>query len=331
MRVGVAGVGRIGRLHARVLTEHPKVTSVAVTDVDSSRADEVASSLGAEPVKSFAELIGRVDAVVIATTTTSHAELIQAAVDAGVPAYCEKPIATDLDSTREVVERVQASAVPVQMGFQRRFDPGYRAAAELVASGGLGTLYTVRTAGHDPEPPWEDYIAHSGGIFQDFGVHDFDALRFVTGQEIREVYAQGAVRGFPIFETYGDVDTATATLVLSDGALGIMSIARHDPLGYDIRMELHGSKDSVVVGWDGRTPLRSVEPGIEPSKERPYENFPDRFRSAYQAALSAFLEVARGRRESPCTVTDAVEALRVAVACDISRRDHRPVTLTEIR
>ena len=331
MRVGVAGVGRIGRLHARTLTEHPEVTSVAVTDVDSSRAEEVASSVGAEPVKSFAELIGRVDAVVIATTTTSHGELIQAAVDAGVPTYCEKPIATDLDSTRAVIEGVQASAVPVQMGFQRRFDPGYQAAAELVASAGLGTLYVVRTAGHDPEPPWEDYIAHSGGIFQDFGVHDFDALRFVTGQEVREVYAQGAVRGFPIFETYGDVDTATATLVLSGGALGIMSIARHDPLGYDIRMELFGSKDSVAVGWDDRTPLRSLEPGIEPSKERPYENFPDRFLSAYEAALSAFLEVARGRRKSPCTVTDAVEALRVAVACDTSRRDHRPVALTEIR
>lgn len=165
MRVGVAGVGRIGRLHARTLTEHPEVTSVAVTDVDSSRAEEVASSVGAEPVKSFAELIGRVDAVVIATTTTSHGELIQAAVDACVPTYCEKPIATDLDSTRAVIEGVQASAVPVQMGFQRRFDPGYQAAAELVASGGLGTLYVVRTAGHDPEPPWEDYIAHSGGIF----------------------------------------------------------------------------------------------------------------------------------------------------------------------
>ena len=136
MRVGVAGVGRIGRLHARTLTEHPEVTSVAVTDVDSSRAEEVASSVGAEPVKSFAELIGRVDAVVIATTTTSHGELIQAAVDAGVPTYCEKPIATDLDSTRAVIEGVQASAVPVQMGFQRRFDPGYQAAAELVASAG---------------------------------------------------------------------------------------------------------------------------------------------------------------------------------------------------
>lgn len=145
------------------------------------------------------------------------------------------------------------------------------------------------------------------------------------------MYAQGAVRGFPIFETYGDVDTATATLVLSGGALGIMSIARHDPLGYDIRMELFGSKDSVAVGWDDRTPLRSLEPGIEPSKERPYENFPDRFLSAYEAALSAFLEVARGRRKSPCTVTDAVEALRVAVACDTSCRDHRPVALTEIR
>ena len=331
MRIGVAGVGRIGRLHARAISKHPEVTSVAVTDIDSFRAREVASSVGAEPVKSFAELIRQVDAVVIATTTTSHCDLIQATVDAGVPAYCEKPIATDLGSTKAVVARVQESGVPIQMGFQRRFDPGYQAAAELVAAGGLGTLYVVRTAGHDPEPPTEAYIADSGGIFQDFGAHDFDALRFVTGQEVSEVYAQGAIRGFPIFEKYGDVDTAVATLTLSGGALGIMSTSRHDPLGYDIRMELFGSKDSVTVGWDGRVPLRSLEPGTVPSKQHPYKNFQERFKSAYEGALSAFLDMARGRRDSPCTVTDAVESLRVAVACDISRREHRPVKLTEVR
>jgi myo-inositol 2-dehydrogenase / D-chiro-inositol 1-dehydrogenase len=331
MRFGVIGVGRMGVVHAQTLAALPDVSSVLVADADSERAKRTAGDLGLDVAPTTDVLFDSVDAVVIAAATSAHAELIHAAADAGVPAFCEKPISLSLTSTVEVMDHVAGSGIPLQMGFQRRFDAGYVAARDLVRAGGLGTLYAVRMAGHDPEPPPEDYIPVSGGIFVDFSVHDFDALRFVTGQEVLEVYADGAVIGFPVFERYDDVDTAVATLRLSGRALAILSVARHDPLGYDIRMELLGSKDSVVVGWDERTPLRSIEPGSAPAPADAYPNFQNRFEDAYQAELAAFVEVAAGRRESPCTANDALEALRVALACDRSRREHRPVRLEEIR
>jgi myo-inositol 2-dehydrogenase / D-chiro-inositol 1-dehydrogenase len=138
------------------------------------------------------------------------------------------------------------------------------------------------------------------------------------------------VIAFPVFAKYEDVDTAVATLKLSGGALAVLSVTRHNPLGYDVRMELFGSKDSIAVGWDERAPLRPVEKGSQTSPVDPYPNFQDRFRAAYEAEMAAFVEVAGGRRESPCTAEDALEALRVALACELSRKEHRPVLVKEI-
>ena len=329
MHVAVIGVGRIGVLHAGILAATDGIESVTVTDIDADLAAAVAARHGFETAPDLDHAIHAADAVVITAATSAHADLIVASTRAGKPTFCEKPISLDLESTSEIVDHVRSSGVVVQMGFQRRFDAGYEAARQLVTGGGLGTLYVVRMAGHDPAPPHEAYIPASGGLFRDFSVHDFDALRFVTGQEIVEVYADGAVLGFPIFEKYGDIDTGVAILTLESGARGILSVTRHDPLGYDIRMELFGSRDSAVVGWDDRMPLRSLEPGGVAAPSDPYPNFQERFRKAYERELAAFVEVARGERENPCTVEDAREALRVAVACDISRREHRPVKVAE--
>ena len=329
MRIGVIGVGRIGAMHAGGLASHQQVDGVLLADVDRSRAESVATDLGLEAT-AVEEVFGKVDAVVIAAATSAHAELIGAAAEAGLPAFCEKPIAVDIGATRDVMQRVSRSGIALQVGFQRRFDAGYRAARDLVTGGGMGALYAVRMAGHDPAPPPSEYIAVSGGIFRDFSIHDFDALRFVTGREVVEVYADGSVIGFPVFDAYGDVDTAVATLRLEDGALGILSVTRHDPLGYDVRMELFGSADSVSVGWDPRMPLRSVEPGMPPAPVEPYRNFQQRFADAYRAEMGAFIDVVARRRENPCTPQDALEALRVAVACDLSRAEHRPVRLEEV-
>lgn len=316
-------------MHAGLLHGMPDVDMLTVSDADQTRAEEVAEELGAEsaPVE---DLLAKADAVVISAATSAHAELIKQSVEAGRPTFCEKPISLDLESTDEVVEHVQRHQGRVQMGFQRRFDPGYRAAHELVASGEIGDLYTVRMAGHDPEPPHEGYIAASGGLFRDFSVHDFDAIRFVTGEEVVSVYAEGSVIEFPVFEKYDDIDVGAALLSLESGALGILSVTRHNPHGYDIRMELHGSGDSVVVGWDEQTPIRSLEPGMRALAGPGHTGFQERFRAAYESELAAFLEFARGERENPCTVEDAREALRIAVACDISRAERRPVTLAEV-
>lgn len=330
MRIGVVGLGRIGRYHARILRDHPDVATLVVADVDKDRASQVADELGAETARDLGALLGRVDALFIAAPTDTHAALIHAGVDAGLPIFCEKPIALDLASTREVVAHVQRAGATVQIGFQRRFDAGYQAAKRAVSEGGLGRVYVVRIAAHDPYPPHESYLPGSGGIFRDMHIHDFDIARWVLGQDIVEVFVEGAVLADPMFGRHADVDTVAATLAFDGGTLGVMTGARHDPLGCDVRFEIFGSADSVSVGWDGRTPLRSLEPGMPPAPQHPYEIFLDRFDAAYRRELAAFVDVARGLAPSPCTVADAEVALKVALACDRSRLEHRPVRVEEV-
>jgi len=330
VRIGIIGVGRIGPFHAHAIAAHADVTSIVITDTDRDRAQHVAAALGATEVASSAALLSQVDGVVIASSTDSHAELIMQAVSAGVPTFCEKPVALDLASTRRVVAQVHEHNGVVQIGFQRRFDHGYRAAREAVQSGALGRVYNMRIAGHDPAPPSESYVSRSGGIFRDLHIHDFDIIRWVLGQDVDEVYMQGAVLVDELFARHDDVDTVAGTLRMSGGTLGVLTGARHDPLGYDIRLELFGSKDSVSVGWDARLPLRSIEPHMPPAPTNAWPTFLERFEQAYREELMVFVDVVAGRTPNPCTVSDAEQSLLVALACDRSRHEHRPVAIAEI-
>jgi myo-inositol 2-dehydrogenase/D-chiro-inositol 1-dehydrogenase len=328
MHIGVVGVGRIGAFHARVLSEHPEVRRLSISDIDGARAAAVAERLGAY-VESADHLLEHADGIVIATDTAGHASLIERAARPDRPVFCEKPIALELETTRSIVDRVGAAGAVVQIGFQRRFDAAYRRARAAVQDGTLGRIYIIRTAGHDAEPPHESYISTSGGIFRDLNIHDFDIIRYVTGQDIIEVYADGGVLGHAMYAKYDDVDTAVAVLRLNDGALAIMSGARHDPRGYDIRMELLGSADSIAVGMGERMPLRSLEAeGFVPVAA--WSSFLDRFGDAYREELHAFVDVIAGRQPNPCPPEEALIAMRVAVACDRSLREHRPVRIAEI-
>src|SRR6266702_2694392 len=195
LQLGVVGVGRIGAFHAATLRELPGVAGLVLTDADAARATAVARGLEAATAPSAEALLAAgIDAVVIATPTPGHAPLLKAAAAAGVPAFCEKPVSLELDVLDAVLEEVERAGTLVQIGFQRRFDAGYVAARDAVAAGALGDLLVLRAATHDPAPPAEAYIASSGGIFRDLHIHDFDAIRFVTGREIVEVFATGAVR-----------------------------------------------------------------------------------------------------------------------------------------
>jgi myo-inositol 2-dehydrogenase/D-chiro-inositol 1-dehydrogenase len=319
-------------MHARILAATPEVDELLIADAAPGLAAEVAAEIGprARAAESPEAAMDGADAVVIAAATTAHASLIRAAIGRRRPTFCEKPLAADLEDTIALVTEIAAAGVPFQLGFQRRFDRGYLEARRLLESGELGTLYAVRLAGHDPAPPHEAYIPASGGLFRDFSIHDFDVLRWLTGDEVVEVYAVGSVRGFPVFAKYGDVDTAVATLTMASGVPGVMTVARHDPLGYDIRAELFGSRDSIAVGLGPRTPLRSVEPGVLPPAGPAWPNFIDRFEDAYRAEITAFVDVATSRITSPCTAYDGLQALRVAEAATRSLHEHRPVALDEI-
>ncbi|MEU2431622.1 MULTISPECIES: Gfo/Idh/MocA family oxidoreductase [unclassified Streptomyces] len=331
MRIGLIGTGRIGAFHAGVLSRHREVGSLVVADTDAARAREVADRTGSTAAPSVNEVFTwGVDAVVIASATAAHADLIARAARTGLPAFCEKPIALDLPGTLRALREVADAGTVLQLGFMRRFDAGYGAARELVRSGRLGRLHTVRAVTADPAPPPAAYLPLSGGLYRDCLVHDFDILRWITGREITDVYAAGSDAGPAIFRDAGDVDTAAALLTLDDGTLATATATRCNGAGYDVRMELSGELDTVAVGLDDRTPITSTEPQGPPPADKPWPGFLERFAPAYEAELDAFIQVAAGELPNPCDGGEALEALRVAEACELSRRERRPVRIEEI-
>lgn len=250
-------------------------------------------------VDSLAALLASgVDGVVVAASTDAHTDLELACVEAGLPTLCEKPVAQTGAAGAELLRRLDGSAVPVQIGFQRRFDAAIGAARVGVVSGELGWLNTIRSTTLDPEPPSPEYVAGSGGIFRDCGVHDFDAIRWVTGQDAVEVYATGSNRGADFFRSYDDVDTSATIVTFSDGALGVVSNTRYNARGYDVRLEVHGSKDSVAAGVDDGWPIRATQPGATFPSGAPHRFFMDRFLPAFRAQSETFLEVVAGTQPS---------------------------------
>jgi myo-inositol 2-dehydrogenase/D-chiro-inositol 1-dehydrogenase len=329
LEVGVVGLGRIGTHHVGTLLGLKDV-SVSVTDADPQRARRVADELGVRLLATPEELLeAGVDALVIATSTPSHAPLLQLAAASAVAAFCEKPVALDLATLDRVREAVDHAGIVVQVGFQRRFDEGYRAAREAVATGHVGRILVMRAATHDPVPPPAEYIAASGGIFSDLHIHDFDAIRFVSGEEVTQVYADGAGLDAPWVGELDDVDVAAAILKLSGGGLVILSGTRRDPLGYDVRLEVFGTDDSIVVGQDARSPMRSMEPDATPPSAA-YRDFWDRFERAYRNELATFVETVRAGAPSPCSLEEARSALAIALAADLSRAKRRPVSIEEV-
>jgi myo-inositol 2-dehydrogenase/D-chiro-inositol 1-dehydrogenase len=330
VKIALLGAGRIGQLHGQLVAAQPGVDGVIVNDVDAARAQLVADAVGGTVATTPEAAVAAADAVLIAASTHVHAALSELAIEAGRPVFVEKPLAFDLDQTVALVEKAERAGAVVQVGFQRRFDPAYVEAKRLLDAGELGTLYMVRLIAHDHTPPPDAYIPVSGGLFRDSSIHDFDAFRWLTGQEVVEVYAAGAVRNFPVFAEHDDVDTGAVILTAADGTIGSHAQTRHNPHGYDVRMEVIGSKDVVCVGLDQGTPLRSLEKGAPTIAGPAWDSFLDRFEEAYRIELLEFLRVARGEVPSPCTARDALEAMRTSVAATVSRREHRPVRLAEI-
>lgn len=332
MRLGLIGLGRIGSFHADTLSQLPAVESLVVTDVVPAATRAVADRIGADTADSPEALLrSGVDAIVITAATDAHADLMRAGVDAGVPVFCEKPLSGDLDEAVEIARYASASGTPVQVGYPRRFDPAFSAARAAVESGELGWVHTVRSTTLDPAPAPRAYLEASGGIFRDCSVHDFDTVRWVTGREVVEVYATGSTRGDDVFAELGDVATAATVLTFDDGATAVVSNTRYNPRGYDVRLELHGTSDSVAAGWSDATPLRNLEPGATWPAGPPATFFMDRLTAAFRAELQAFTDVVAGRRTSPCTVEDALTVAFIAEAATLSVREHRPVRVDEVR
>jgi myo-inositol 2-dehydrogenase / D-chiro-inositol 1-dehydrogenase len=332
MRLGLIGLGRIGAFHADTLSRLDGVDSLVVTDAVPAVTASVAERFGAEAAESPEALIAAgVDGIVIAAATDAHLALIKAGVDAGVPVFCEKPLSGVVDDAVAIADHVNSSGVPVQIGYPRRSDPAYLAARTAVADGELGWVHTVRSTTLDPAPPTRGYVAVSGGIFRDCSVHDFDTVRWLTGREVVEVYATGSARGDGFFAELGDVATAQTLLTFDDGATGVVSNTRYNPRGHDVRLELHGTMDSVAAGWTESTPLRNLEADTAWPCGKPWTFFMDRLADAFRAELTAFTEVVAGQRPSPCTVDDALAVTWIAEAATLSLQQHRPVQTVEVQ
>lgn len=331
--LGLVGVGRIGVMHAQniaALNEvlNPKGISVTLrlTDVAEEHARSVAAGLGAEYLSSVDALLASgIDGLVVATGTATHPELIKAGVDAGIPVFCEKPVAMNVADALPVLDYIRDNNGVVQIGHQRRFDAGYREARRAYQAGELGWIHSLRAVTCDMAPPPVEFLATSGGLFRDCSVHDFDILRWLTGREIVEVYAKGSNNGDPAIGEAGDVDTALALVTFDDGTVGTVSATRYNGAGHDVRLEIQGSNRSLMVGLDEKTAMASAEPGVAFPLGEPHRTFAERFDQAYRSEMAAFVELVLGERDNPCTPEDAVAASRVADAAQESLASGLPV------
>ncbi|MBN9131000.1 MAG: Gfo/Idh/MocA family oxidoreductase [Paenarthrobacter ureafaciens] len=331
--LGLVGVGRIGVMHARNISAlneqlNPEGVNVRLklTDVAEEHARSVARDFGAEYLPSVEALIAAgIDGLVVATGTATHPDLIMAGVDAGIPVFCEKPVAVNVAESLRVLDYIREKGGTVQIGHQRRFDSGYLEAKRAYDAGELGWIHSLRAVTCDMAPPPVSFLATSGGLFRDCSVHDFDILRWLTGREIVEVYAKGSNNGDPAIGEVGDVDTALAVVTFDDGTVGTVSASRYNGAGHDVRLELQGSEGSVVVGMDDQMALRSGERGITFPAGTPHKTFAERFDQAYRSEMAAFVEVILGERKNPCTPEDAVAASRVADAAQESLETGVPV------
>jgi myo-inositol 2-dehydrogenase/D-chiro-inositol 1-dehydrogenase len=331
LRVGVIGVGRIGRLHAELLTRQiPGAAVSALFDPFAAAAQAAGDALGVPVADSLEELLGGdVDAVAICSSTDTHAELLVAAARAGKAIFCEKPVSIDLAVVDHALAEVEAAGVPFQIGFNRRFDPGHASVREAVASGAIGDPHLVRISSRDPAPPPLEYVRGSGGLFLDMMIHDFDMARFVTGSEVVEVFARGAVRVEPAFAEAGDVDTALVTLVHADGCLTAIDNSRRAVYGYDQRVEVFGSEGMAA----SENPLAHA--GVVRTADGTHTTTPpffflDRYVPSYVHEWQAFVAAVRAGEAPPVTTRDARAPLVIGLAALRSLDEGRPVRVEDL-
>lgn len=332
-RIGVAllGAGRMGQEHARNLSSIPNVKVIVVADPILESAKKAQVLAKAEKVSDDPEsaiLDPNVEAVIIVTPTNTHAHYIKLSAKNKKAIFCEKPVALDLLETEEAMKIVEEMNVPFQIGFQRRYDPSYSKAKELIEEGKLGRLEQFSSLTRDPSPPSMEYLKVSGGIFVDMAIHDFDVARFLMG-EVEEVMAWGEALIDPRIGELGDVDTAITFLKFKNGALGVVENSRRAVYGYDIRAEVHGEKGKIVLEDLPKTHLyHFTEKGYYQDQ---YYFFMDRFKEAYRLEIEAFFKaISEGKKPSPGP-KDALESLRVSLAAKVSFKEKRIVKIEEIK
>ncbi|MBN1583452.1 MAG: inositol 2-dehydrogenase [Anaerolineae bacterium] len=333
INVGLIGAGRIGKLHAEHLAYRiPDANLVMVADMYVDAARTCAERFGI-PVatQDYHEVIGNddIEAVVICSSTDTHAQIIQEAAGAGKQIFCEKPIDHDLGRIDQALAAVEKAGVKLQIGFNRRFDPNFLYIREAVAAGKIGQPHILRITSRDPAPPPISYIKVSGGIFLDMTIHDFDMARYLIGSEVQEVFVAGAVMVDPAIGEAGDIDTAVITLRFENGVIGTIDNSRQAVYGYDQRVEVFGSEG--LIDTANNTPHRAVysdKTGVHAAL--PLYFFVERYIGSYIAELQAFITCIQNDTPPPVTGLDGRIPVVMGYAAKRSLDEHRPVSLDEI-
>ncbi len=332
LRIGVIGVGRIGRMHAELVAHQvPGAALGAVYDAYEPAARDVAAELRVPAAATAEEIFDSdLDAVAICSSSDTHVDLLMSAAEAGKAVFCEKPVSLDLVEAERALGAIDAAAVPFQIGFNRRFDPAHASVREAVVGGAIGEPHLVRISSRDPAPPSLDYVKSSGGLFLDMMIHDFDMARFVTGSEVVEVFARGSVRVEPWFAEAQDVDTALVTLVHADGCLTAIDNSRRAAYGYDQRVEVFGSAGMAVS--ENPPAHGGVLITAEGERRPPHPYFfLERYLPSYVREWQGFVEAVKTGTVPPVSTDDARAPLVIGLAALRSLREGRPVRVEEVQ
>ena len=330
-RVALIGCGRIGQVHLKTLLAHPEIAEFAIL-VDANPAALASTAESYRLARTDTDVAAifddpGIDAVIIASSTETHAPYIIEAARTGKSVLTEKPIALDLASTDRALEAVRAAGTRLQVGFQRRFDPGYRAAWEQIRRGEIGAVEMIHDAMRDPAPPPMEYVARSGGLYRDMAIHNFDSVRWLKGEHPVEVFAMGSALVSEEIGQAGDIDTSVVVLRFADGSLATIESSRRSGFGYDVRTEVFGSTGALMIGESRQTPIRRFGAGGV-SEDHQYF-FLERFAKGYEAEVIAFLNAVAQDAEVEVTGDDGRAALALAVAAEDSRRQGRPIRLDD--
>ena len=332
-KVGVIGVGRIGKLHLENITQRiPNAEAVAIADVFVEEAKKVGEKFGVDTIYSdYKDVLANpeVEAVIICSPTDTHAQYIIDAAQAGKHIFCEKPIDLSLEKILEILKTVEEEGVKLMVGFNRRYDPNFAKVQQMVSSGKIGEPHILKITSRDPAPPPAEYVAVSGGMFLDMTIHDFDMARFVMGSEVKEVFAKANVLVDPEIGKAGDVDTAVTTLLFENGAIGTIDNSRKAVYGYDQRLEVFGSEG--MVNMDNDTPDTHSYFNTEGSHgPLPLDFFMDRYIKSYENEMVAFINALVNDEEMPVTGREGLMSVAIGLAAKKSVAENRPVKMSEI-
>ena len=335
IKLGIIGAGRIGKVHGESVMRFVKGATVkAIADPFMNDATKAwAAELGIpECYTDYKRILAdpEIEAVLICSSTDTHSPISLEAIAAGKHVFCEKPVDHDVEKIKTVIEALKGSKLKYQVGFNRRFDHNFRAAERAVREGKIGELNTLSITSRDPGAPPVEYIKVSGGIFLDMTIHDFDMVRFISGDEVEEVYASGAVLVDPEIGKAGDIDTAIVNLKLKSGAIAVINNCRRASYGYDQRLEAFGSLGQVEVQNDtDSTAVLSDANGV--TKEKPKYFFLERYMAAYTAEIESFVRAVEKDTAVEVGVIDGLEPVLIGLAATRSVKEDRPVQIAEIR